>query len=248
MTYFGDSQFQEYLDGSRFSAEVRIVFPVRYERRTRQQFLREYCAGKKVLHIGCCDHTPLLREKIEAGVWLHGLLTEGAADCVGIDIDADSVAAVRKATGLTNVHVGDVTKPGLQEILSYKWDIVVFGEVLEHIGNPVAFLRSFAANYGRSPAEIAITVPNARKARNFLDTIKNVERINSDHRFDFTPYTLSKVLSDGGCQVNRLLVLPAGSPSPVKTLLLRTCPMFGDSLLAIGQFATRPDQQAPYIG
>jgi hypothetical protein len=45
------------------------------------------------------------------------------------------------------------------DIASYQWDITHFGDVLEHVRAPVAFLSAFHQNYGRSVKKIVSSVP-----------------------------------------------------------------------------------------
>jgi hypothetical protein len=68
----------------------------------------------------------------------------------------------RSLSQLTNIFFGDITvRPKISEIGNDKFDYAVFGEVLEHIGNPVYFLKSFLSNYKENIGQVIITVPNA---------------------------------------------------------------------------------------
>ncbi len=242
MIRFGSADFLAHLSGNAYSDDADFRFAFAPPRQNRLSFLRDRCAGRRVLHIGCCDHLPHVPEKLAAGTWTHGILTDVASACLGVDIDSHAVAEVTRQSGLDNILAGDVTQPGLDAVLQHDWDVAVFGEVLEHIGNPVAFLSGFAAHYGAVVPEILVTVPNARRLRNQIDTLRQRERINSDHRFDFSPFTLSKVLHDGGYRVERLDLVTAGRPGLAKRLLLRLFPMLGDTLIAT---ARQTGGQAP---
>jgi hypothetical protein len=46
---------------------------------------------KRILHIGCCDHIPLIEEKINNKRWLHGLLLDNCLSVVGVDINKEAV-------------------------------------------------------------------------------------------------------------------------------------------------------------
>jgi hypothetical protein len=82
-----------------------------------------------------------------------------------------------------------------------KWDYIVAGEVLEHIDDPVMFLKAIREKYGACTERIIITVPNALSYTNFRFALRNIEMINSDHRFWFTPFTLLKVATQAGIVV-----------------------------------------------
>ena len=81
---------------------------------------------------------------------------------------------------------------------SEQWQYIVLGEVLEHINNPVEFLTQLNSNFKGHVDSIIITVPNAFALKNIKNAFRNVEEINSDHRYYFTPYTLGKILTLSG--------------------------------------------------
>ena len=67
-------------------------------------------------------------------------------------------------------------------------------EVLEHIDNPVSFIKDIATHYRENIGGIIITVPNAFGFIHISQAINNgVESVNNDHRYWFTPYTICKV-------------------------------------------------------
>ena len=75
---------------------------------------------------------------------------------------------------------------------------MILGEILEHVPNPVDFLKAITVKYYNKVKSIIITAPNAwgRKWEKALNN--NVEFINSDHYYWFTPYTLGRVMIAGG--------------------------------------------------
>jgi hypothetical protein len=75
---------------------------------------------------------------------------------------------------------------------------MILGEVLEHIDNPVLFLSALRTKYGQYVKHMIITVPNAFALDNLQFAFKNLEFVNTDHRFWFTPFTLAKVGSEAG--------------------------------------------------
>ena len=75
------------------------------------------------------------------------------------------------------------------------WDFVLLGEIIEHVDNPVDFLKSIKDKFKPFSKKIIITAPNAYSYTHVLSYIENnVELINSDHRFWFTPYTILKLM------------------------------------------------------
>lgn len=230
------TNFYEYLSGSAFSTGHTFRYNINCHP-SRLSLLEKICHKKSVIHIGCCDHIPCLDEKIKAKTWLHGLLSETSKTCLGIDINGDSIDAVKRMTGYDNVIQGDVTKSGLHNITSKHWDVAIFGEIMEHIGDPVSFLRNFCQIYGDSVSEIVVTVPNSMSIRNAYDSLRQAERINTDHRFWFSPFTISKILWDAGYKVTSIET--TYSPSNqlhmqlLKRLLLKLFPLLGDGIVVM---------------
>jgi hypothetical protein len=94
-----------------------------------------------------------------------------------------------------------------QQILEEKWDYLILGELLEHIDNPVLFLSQIRQKYGKVIDKVLITVPNGLRWVNIKRVFRNKEVINSDHRFWYTPYTLAKVCTNAGLEVEEFTFL-----------------------------------------
>ena len=224
-----------YLDGSKFDENLTVPYlkdgPVRH----RTDALLDICRNKRVLHIGCCDHVPLIKLKIDNHDWLHGLITECSEYTVGIDIDANAVSEALRISGLKNMFAGEITSADIVESVRGKqFDIALFGEVVEHISNPVAFLQRFRENYGSMVGQIVITVPNALRAGNVRGAFRNTETINSDHRFFFTPYTIAKVACDAGFAPEEISMATFTRAGWLKTMILNRAPLLAEDIIFIG--------------
>lgn len=174
---------------------------------SRARLLEREVSGQRVLHVGFADHLPLIPDKRATGVWLHDILCQAAERCVGIDLDEEVVAHLRDL-GVPDIHAIDLTESSdVARLNGEDFDVVVLGEVLEHIGNPVAFLRAVREGIGVPEQRIIITVPNAWNLRAMLNLARGIEAINTDHRFWFTPYTLAKVMTDAGWSVDEIVTV-----------------------------------------
>ena len=236
IAHFGSLETQGYLDGSRFDENVTFKYEFQMPVRSRTDLLLELTAGKRILHIGCCDHIPALPEKIAGGTWLHGTLAEHGTNCVGIDIDPEAVGLARSLSGLTNIFHGDVTAKDskIRQISSGLFDYAVFGEVLEHVGNPVNFLQSFISLYKSNIVRIIITVPNAFRAGNVKNILRCRETINSDHRFFFTPFTLCKVAWDAGLRPISVQTALYSQAGRFKRSVINRFPLLAEDLVYVG--------------
>lgn len=161
---------------------------------------------KKVIHFGCCDHIPLIMDKIKDGRWLQKRLEDNCEKVIGIDINQEAVSFVRDNQLSQNVYCANILEDDISPILDDVYDYIVMGEILEHVDNPVAFLQQLKTKLNGHCRQILITVPYAINA--IVPGSKRgtaAECINSDHRYWFTPYTLAKVMVMAGISPTELL-------------------------------------------
>ncbi|WP_419765219.1 MAG: methyltransferase domain-containing protein [Arcobacter sp.] len=166
-------------------------------------FLENLVVDKDIIHVGCVDHNiESIEKKISKNKWLHKILDENSNKCIGVDIKEEEIKILGSKYGF-DVHSIDITKKN--EILeNKKFDYLLLPDVLEHIGSPVDFLTKLRDSHKENINKIVITVPNAFNHRVFNMAAKNIEVINTDHRYWFTPYTILKVLFDSGFKVEQL--------------------------------------------
>jgi hypothetical protein len=195
-----ENSVNPYLDGVKFHNGLPVKIASRQKLFSRIEFLTGYAAGKKIIHMGCADHVPIIKEKIEKGTWLHERLTKVAQKVEGVDVDADAIDYIKSNFNVHNIRCLDlVNDPVPADLAQESWDGMIMGELLEHIDNPVSFLKAVNEKYRSCVDELVLTIPNALSLSNFYQaTIKNVERINTDHRYWFTPYTIYKILGRAG--------------------------------------------------
>lgn len=116
----------------------------------RVEYLAKAVAGLSILDIGVVAHT---KEAIAHPQWLHGHLSRSAAQCLGVDILPESVEFL-KSQGF-NVKLADLIEGPLPET----FDLIVAGEVLEHLSSPGRLIDSCAAMLSKG-GRLFVTVPN----------------------------------------------------------------------------------------
>jgi len=185
-------------------AEIKIK-PV--ERlKLRPNVIFDIVYNQKVLHLGCTDHLSLIDDKVKSGTYFHQQLSRVSSECLGIDINRASIEHLYNL-GIKNIIERDITQPGISQITNEVWDYLLMAEVLEHIDNPVSFLKEIAIHYKDSIRNLIVTVPNAFGFIHMLQAMNNgVESINKDHRYWFTPYTLCKVAHQAGLVLDDLIM------------------------------------------
>jgi 2-polyprenyl-3-methyl-5-hydroxy-6-metoxy-1,4-benzoquinol methylase len=102
--------------------------------------------NKRVLEVGCAS-----------GYFTEALTNQGC-NVVGIELDNEMADIAEKWA--ERVVVGDLESPAFwQKLEGEQFDAVTFGDVLEHLRDPLAALRA-AVRYLKPSGIVAISVPN----------------------------------------------------------------------------------------
>jgi 2-polyprenyl-3-methyl-5-hydroxy-6-metoxy-1,4-benzoquinol methylase len=108
--------------------------------------LEEVKDTDNVLDVGCasCDYA-------DGNVWLHELLCRKARRVVGVDLITPDMAA-----GANNYNI--VTTDAESMKLNERFDLIVAGELIEHLSNPGFFLEC-AKNNLKEGGRLILTTP-----------------------------------------------------------------------------------------
>lgn len=216
-----EPQILKYLKGDAFQTSLFVdIEKTKHRIISRESAIIEMIRNQNVIHIGCSDHIPVIKQKISNNTWLHKLITDNSKNCIGIDIDRESIEFIKKETGFQNVFYGNILSDNFECLDERKWDYVVFGEIVEHLDNPVNFLKVFKERYGDKVTKFIITVPSIYNLHQFRNMRNYLEIINSDHRFWFTPYTIAKILVSAGFNPEKITYANLQSLS-IKELIIR---------------------------
>ena len=239
-------QFSEetlaYLKGNKFTEDLFVRYeyePDDYVYQSRFDLLTSLCQSKKVIHVGCVDHDiEAIERKLKNGTWLHKRLSDVAARCYGIDIQEQGIAYIRDHLGYTDAEAINILTQDSKALLEDQWDYLLLPEVLEHIGNPMDFLSALRNKLHGRVSKIIITVPHALYRGNYRRTRQGIERINSDHRFWFTAYTLAKLMVDAGFEIEKVTFSNSGplqSGSRLHKWLYGKYPMKRNNQMILGR-------------
>ncbi len=231
----------EYLIGNKFDNGLRIRWEFDDTKLTsRLQYLSHICQNKHIIHLGCLDHNfETITRKIANNTWLHKKLTDVSACCLGVDIDPILINSI-KEIGIDNVICSDLSIDDVRpEITSRQWDYLVCGEIIEHIDNPVMFLSAIRQRYASFIKRIIVTVPNSLSLGYIKNAFKTVESINTDHRYSFTPYNISKILVISGYhleKINMVLHFDPKMRGPLHRFILKQFPLLRSDIIVEASF------------
>ena len=130
----------------------------------RVDFIKRAAEGRSVLHLGCTNH-PYTAETIKDGSLLHAQLAPIASELYGFDYDREGLAEL-EAHGFGNLHFADLER--LDEVaLDRTFDVIIAGEMIEHVTNPGLFLRGIR-RFMNPASRLVITTVNAYCGMRFV--------------------------------------------------------------------------------
>lgn len=154
----------------------------------RIAYLRELCRGRRVLDIGVVDHDA---SKRGGSRWLHRELASVATSCIGVDVLDEELARL-EAEGYKVQHL-DITR----EVLDDTFDLVIAGEVLEHVGAPLAVFEHAGAMLDRD-GRFVLTTPNPFALHRVWRGCRGDARDSVDHVAYYAPSNIVELAERSG--------------------------------------------------
>jgi hypothetical protein len=161
----------------------------------RLKFIMKHSAQRNVTHIGCAD-VPYTERRINDGRLLHKNLIDITNDIVGIDISTEGLKILSK-----NYPTHKFCLPEEYNNLGFSPDLILAGEVIEHVDNPSSFLN-YINSISSSNTRLLITTPNAYSIKGFLRAILGREYCHPDHVLHFSEMTLKNLLIKHGWKID----------------------------------------------
>jgi hypothetical protein len=153
----------------------------------REEFICRQAKGKRVLELGASGK-------------LHEALREVSV-LVGIDrVDSDDVIGF----DLDDVYEDRLPVEG-------KFDLIVAGEIIEHLGNPLWLLTRLKRQFPGVP--LIVSVPNAFSSIAQKHIARGVENVNKDHVAWYSPKTISVLMERAGYETGALYYYNGDGPT-----------------------------------
>lgn len=148
----------------------------------RIELILNECRNKKVLDVGCGG----------MGGRLHASIKSVAEEVVGIEKDEDLAKRVGGETVVADAMDFD---------LNEKFDVIVAGELIEHLDNPAGFLKSVKKHL-RPNGRLILTTPNLQSLYNILYL-----PYNEQHVIGFNRSVLKNLLIAHGFDILEMQII-----------------------------------------
>ncbi len=175
----------------RYQPLERLTVPAPVD---RIAYITEQCRDRDVLDLGCYDETALSKQGTP--YWLHGAVAAIARSVLGVDA-SEKIPAGGITSG-TNSRIvrGDVTALDPALLAGHPVDVVVAGEIIEHLPDALGFLRRLKKEF--SGKQLLASTPNATSLTNGLLAGAARESSHHDHLQIYSYKTLNTLCLRAG--------------------------------------------------
>jgi len=176
----------------------------------RVDYILDACRGKQVLHLGCAD-TPYTQLRLNDGTLLYTMIEDVAEAQYGVDLSAEGIEFLKRC-GYQNLAVADVEHLATENPFGQvDFDVIVAGEIIEHLSNPGLFLDSLKRLLRKPSAKLVLTTINAYCAYRFCySLLMREESVHPDHVSYFSRKTLTRMLAMHDYEVEDFSFYPIG--------------------------------------
>ncbi len=205
----------------------------------RNQFLVDSCKDKNVLHLGCADAIHYKDNEI-IGRYLHLRLMEQSNLLYGVDLSQEVLDYLKEKYNVANLYVDNVENLTFDSN-KVNFDVIIAGELIEHLYNPGLFLQS-VKKYMNKNTKLIITTPNLLSLKLFLHNLKSNQRIHPDHTLGFTFSLIKTLFNRFDLTVSNWYtsneIFETNSNKIANSALkwfFRTMPRFGDTMICVAK-------------
>jgi 2-polyprenyl-3-methyl-5-hydroxy-6-metoxy-1,4-benzoquinol methylase len=159
--------------------------------RDRTSYIRDLARGLDVLDLGCAGKKANGRIP-DPATTLHHAIEPVCKSLVGVDVDSEAVRRMTEAG--FNALCDDITSMNLH----HRFDLVVAGEIIEHLLNPASALRNLAKHL-KEDGTLVLTTSNPFYYRQQSKILRRGHiQVHREHTAWYDPRTLSVMLHGSG--------------------------------------------------
>ena len=215
----------------------------------RVELIKQMCTGKKVLHLGCANY-PYTQNSIDNEMLLHYDLEKCASSLYGFDFDQPGLD-ILAANGTQNLYRADLEKLD-DVVLTETFDVIVAGEMIEHLNNPGLFLTGIQ-RFMNADTRLVLTTINAYCGmRWFWYGLRGrrgkQEPVHPDHVAYYSYSTLSVLVKRHGLDIDSFMFYDIGKEhrphnpwylNAVNDVFTTIAPQWADGIIAICRLADK---------
>jgi len=150
----------------------------------------------RIIDVGCAHHSA---DRHSDPYWLHQHIASKAKDTIGVEIEKIECEKLEKIG--YRVVCGDIENPSLVDTLGIENDVIVAGELIEHLSNPGLFLKN-SYSMLKPGGLLIISTPNPWNFFNILSVVfRGKIPIHTQHTAWFDDKTLSQLVSRFGYKI-----------------------------------------------
>ncbi|CAN5795137.1 hypothetical protein BH24ACI4_BH24ACI4_26440 [soil metagenome] len=199
----------------------------------RFEVIREICKGRTCLDIGIVGD--LQHHLREPDKWVFHHVGEVCSELVGLDLEASALAALRRR-GYRNLVCADAENFALRK----RFDVIVAGEIIEHLNNPGSFL-SRCREHLAPGGLVVMTTPNTYSVNNLVKgLLLGQVALFHEHVNAYTAGLLEELLRRHGLEATRIEYFTERNPglkNQVFRLLSRLRSTWAEGLLIVARAA-----------
>jgi len=159
--------------------------------------------SKSCLDIGAIEHDLSYTEKPS---WKFKQLMNVTSKLVGVDI-LEKETNILRQKGF-DIRVCDATS---DVFLGEKFEVVVLGDVIEHVSNPINLIK-FAIRHLAENGSVIVKTPNVYYIDNVIKYFRNKDFVNFEHIAWFTPTMALEIARRAGCNLKSYIIFPRKRP------------------------------------
>ncbi len=168
----------------------------------RIQFISKSCNKKRVLDLGCYDETAQIKKNEET--YLFSAISSVASNHTGIDnsnlLPDDGIIFSSNC----RIIKGDITDLETIEINKEEVDIIIAGELIEHLPNTLEFFKKTKEQFPNK--RIICSTPNSTSLSNILLAFIQAESCHIDHLQVYSYKTLNTLCKNAS--FNKWEIIP----------------------------------------
>ena len=167
---------------------------------SREQILRAHVRGRRVLHLGCVGDRALNTGE----ACFHEVLALEAGELWGVDLNRQGLEELEKRMPdfQSRLLFGDACQLSKVVGLIRDFDVIVAGDIIEHLTNPAALFDSCRPLLNRG-GRLLISTPNALSLLNVLRSWRGYEQVNPSHTCWFSFATMHELTRRLGWEVEQ---------------------------------------------